>query len=57
MRDAPTRHAMLFELLRQENLSNNASMRAEPQETEADWQARYLVNSAGTLRRRHDSAA
>lgn len=53
MREAPTRHAVLFELLRQQNLSQSTIARLDTVHTEADWQAKFLAKAVGTLRRQH----
>ncbi len=50
MRDAPARHARLFELLRQENLARNAREAFEPAEHDLNWETAFTVRALASLR-------
>ncbi|MEM6586877.1 MAG: hypothetical protein AAF641_00385 [Pseudomonadota bacterium] len=50
MRDAPARHAQLFELLRQENLARSAKDTFEPAEHDLNWETAFTVKALASLR-------
>ncbi|MEL7256172.1 MAG: hypothetical protein AAGL23_18525 [Pseudomonadota bacterium] len=50
LRDAPARHARLFELLRQENLARNARDAFEPPEHDLKWESAFTVKALASLR-------
>lgn len=50
MRAAPTRHAMLFELLRQENLARHMQERFEPADQDISSQTAFAVKALASLR-------
>ncbi|MEO0750317.1 MAG: hypothetical protein AAFY25_00785 [Pseudomonadota bacterium] len=50
MRDAPARHALLFELIRQDNLARATRERFEPAEHDLSWQSAFAVKALASLR-------
>lgn len=50
MRDASARYALLFELLRQDNLARDARDRFEPAEMDVNWQTAFTVKALASLR-------
>lgn len=50
MRAAPTRHALLFELIRQDNLARAVRDRFEPADADVDWQTSFALKALASLR-------